>query len=81
MCSVIDRARHHRGRRANMWRARCKLASGASVTGVALGKKVRQFAKVNALLSELSKTRIGFLRESTKEDIMHMPDTHIEYWI
>jgi hypothetical protein len=56
---------------ANMWRAQCTLASGPSVTGVALGKKVRQFAKVNALLHELSNTRIGFLRDSTTEDIIY----------
>lgn len=32
VCAIIEGA-------ANMWRARCTLASGASDTGVALGKK------------------------------------------
>lgn len=66
---------------ANMWRARCKLASGTSVTGVSLGKKLRQFAKVNALLHKLTKTRIGHLCESTTEEIMSRSDTQIAYWI
>lgn len=36
---------------------------------------------MNALLHEIKRTRIGHICETKTEDIVHRPDTQIEYWI
>lgn len=57
-----------------MWGVRCQLASNASSAGLVLGKKVRQSAKVNALLSKLKTSRVGHICDSREEHIMCRSD-------
>jgi hypothetical protein len=66
---------------AKMWGTRCQLASNASITGLTLGKKVRQNARVLNLLHELRQTRIGYVCISNVENVMRRSDVEIERWI
>jgi hypothetical protein len=66
---------------AKMWGARCQLASNASVTGLTLGKKVRQSARVRNLLHEMKQTKVGHICNSNVENIMCRSDVEIDRWI
>lgn len=66
---------------AKMWGVHCQIVSNASSAGLALGKKVRQSARINALLSELKRSCVGHICDSRVEHILCRTDLQIDRWI
>jgi hypothetical protein len=63
------------------WRTRCTIAAGESPVEPTLGKKVRLLTRVNHILSEIRKTRIGYMADTDVDKLMRRPNRQIEEWV
>ena len=64
-----------------MWRTRCDLAAGTSEIKVSVSRKMKQQAKVAAIMQQFKRSHVASLVEATVAQIMSKPDGQIESWI
>ena len=64
-----------------MWRTRCNLAAGSGNVRIAITKKMKQQAKVAAILQQIKMTHVAHLVEATVAQILSRPESQIDSWI